>query len=152
MADPFTIACGAAQFVGLAGQIIEGISVVRRKFNNIKGAPKLIHRLHQEIACLEVAFKEIDSVEHYVPEHARPALVDLMHQSFEPIEDVFGILIHIPRFEETRGMKRFWKGFLADQKRPKLEEALQQLERHKNTITTFLTGLNLQMTRYGPNF
>lgn len=147
MAEPVSIACGVAQFIGLAGQMADGISRIRRKFIEIKGAPKLIKKLNRELQILEHNLRQLSSIEQDIPEESKQTLNELLEHCWQNVEAVGVILMNYSIQPGDSSAKRVWKSVAASERRPELEELLRNLERSKTTISTFLSGMNLQMTR-----
>ena len=148
MADPFSIACGVAQFAGLAAQAADGLSSLRRRFVDIRGAPQLIRNLNRELQVLEDAFREISSVEQHIPDGSRSTFTEIVEQCADHATVLFTILM---KYEIRKGdpkTKRIWKAIVASERRPELEELLRNIERAKTTVIAFLQALNVHVSRY----
>ncbi|KAF2275640.1 uncharacterized protein EI97DRAFT_66523 [Westerdykella ornata] len=143
--DPFTIALGATQFVGLAGQLVESVVSLRRKLVNIKNAPKLIRRIHEELRILQHVGARVAQIENVIPDDEKPTFVRICDDLGEHIYELYKTLTKVELQEGDRGAKRFWHSFLADGKRPQLEEELCVLQRTNTALAAFLDSVIIRI-------
>ena len=151
MADPLGVACAAAQFVGLAGQAVEGIQYLRTQFQGIKTAPKLIKNIHRELKIFE------STIAHLATLQAGEDLAQEFIATVEGCVDIFdGIYEQTSRYNlhreiyDEQKFKRLWRQVLANDNRPKFEEYLRRLERAKSSMLASMSALQLERTRYAP--
>src|SRR4051794_38958196 len=103
MADPFSIACGAAQFVGLAGQALQGVQWLRQQFKEIKAAPKLIRNLHHELKLFEEILDRISRLGlELISDEADRALTEAIKHCAPPLEAI-GEIIQKYDFTQDEG-------------------------------------------------
>ncbi|KAF2002352.1 hypothetical protein P154DRAFT_521148 [Amniculicola lignicola CBS 123094] len=146
MAEVFALACGVAQFVGFAGQAVEGISYLHKKIKNVKGAPKFVKKLSKEVLTLQNIFIQLSLVEQHVPQVSKPQYERTLDDCWAPLDALGESLLKLQLGTDDSDIKKAWKAVVASSKKSELEEILGQLERSKTTLLALLAGLNVQMT------
>ncbi|KAF2113470.1 hypothetical protein BDV96DRAFT_648428 [Lophiotrema nucula] len=152
MADPLTVACGAAQFIGLAGQALEGMQFIRSLFHGIKTAPKLIKRLHHELKAFESVLAQLANLE--VDDEVDDEIAQGFITTLVGCADIYdGLYEQVRKYdfdcvEDDRTLKRLWNQVLANDNRPRFEDYLRRLERAKSSLLASMSALQLQRTRY----
>jgi hypothetical protein len=148
--DPFTAACGAAQIIGLTGQAIEGVRWIRRKFKEIKAAPRIIKNLYRELQVFENTLIQLSSIDQSsISDEAAASFTT----SIMECADIFGTLAKVlmnTDFEyNENGAKKLYKQMVANEKRKDFEEHIQRLDRAKASLIATMAGMQLDITKYG---
>lgn len=139
---------GATQLIGFTGQAIQTVAWLRRKFKEIKTAPRVIKNLYRELQAFESTLVQLLSID-------QSSISDDAATSFfltiSDCEDVFETLIEELTkldFESNKdGPKKLWKRIVTNEKRKDLEEHIQRLDRAKASLITTMTGMQLELTR-----
>ncbi|KAF2180548.1 hypothetical protein K469DRAFT_274118 [Zopfia rhizophila CBS 207.26] len=145
--DPLSVAGGVAQFVGLAGQALQGIAWVRGQFKEIKAAPKLIKKIYHELRVFERTLAQLSSLEpSHISHEAAQSFTDTLTQCVDVFDELAILLTRYDFRRPESGAKKLWMQIAASDNMPKFEEHLSRLERAKSSLLTTMAGMNLQMT------
>lgn len=147
--DPLSVACGAAQFLGLAGQALQGIIWIRQHFREIKYAPRLIKNIHHELKIFEGILTQLSSIEEScINEEAAQSFTVTLSGCADLFEALCFELDKHDFEKYDGGPKKLWKQIVANDKRSDFEEYLRRLERAKSSLLTTMAGLQLEGTKY----
>ncbi|KAF2795904.1 hypothetical protein K505DRAFT_416161 [Melanomma pulvis-pyrius CBS 109.77] len=145
--DPVSAACCAAQFIGLAGQALQGIISIRRRFQGVKSAPKLVKRIHHELKIIEGIVAQLSKLEQsQISDDAAQNFLATLMECEDTMQALGEVLIRHDFVNCEGGMKRLWKKILTDDKRPEFEEYLRILERAKTSLLVTMSGMQLHAT------
>lgn len=145
MADPLSIASAATGFLGLAGQLADGLVKLRGFYNTTRNAPKEVSRLINQLqdlqSLLEDVGKQLDRSD-LAQSHGREALRRCLEQC-EGVQSGFQKKMNDldQKFKEHR-LSQIQMVF----KKAEIREMTEEIERCKSSLLIAQQNLDLELT------
>lgn len=146
MAELFGVASGALSIAGVAGQLAQSAAFLYDFIRDIRGAPKLVQILGEELRILTSILTEIQR--SCIDQN--PSLENALQHCQDRLRGLLTFVKKVDPAQHAKKRRRLWSQFRAALKRSDLTRNLRELDRCKlmllqacNNVLRYLSSFHL---------